>query len=71
MAYIVETNTLTFTALNTILKHSNSCIQYTDFCILLEESSNFDNYDFVIHFNFEILMYVSEVIALSVSLPLI
>ena len=38
---------------------------------ILEESSNFDHYDFVIHFNLEIMMYVSEVIALSVSLPLI
>ena len=51
-----------------IVVSSNST---TDFFILLEESSNFDHYDFVIHFNLEIIMYVSEVIALSVSLPLI
>ena len=41
------------------------------FSILLEESFNSDRYDFVIHFNLEIIMHVSEVIVLSVSLPLI
>jgi len=59
MAYIGETNTTTFTLLNNMVKNGNSCIQY------------FDHYDFVIHFNLEIIMYVSEVIVLSVSLPLI
>ena len=71
MAYIGETNTTTFTLLNNMVKNGNSCIQYTDFFILLKESSNLDHYDFVIHFNLEIIMYVSEVIALCVSLPLI
>ena len=85
MAYIGETNTTIFTLLNNMVKNGNSCIQYCVgtiyflwkhiqlpiFFILLQESFNFDRYDFVIHFNLEIIMHVSEVIVLSVSLPLI
>ena len=52
-------------------KRSNTYLVYRFFWILLEESSNFEQYEFVIHFNLEIIMYVSEVIALIVSLPLI